>query len=152
MMRFSQNELKAAVQFAASGGQALHCHRILRRGAPSCFISAIKSGQEIAHLFDQDVDRLVATARELGVRVVVVEKRGTSKQHVDLCGKPLQKALQRIADEENADCWLCDCGNYIEDGLHCQLCGLEPPWGCPCDGCQTKGDEDLDDEGDYEYP
>ena len=39
--------------------------------------------------------------------------------------------------------WLCNCGNYIEDGLHCPLCGHEPPWGCPCDGCQGYEDDNC---------
>jgi hypothetical protein len=46
-----------------------------------------------AHLFDQDADRCEATARRLGVRVVVVHGRGTEVQHVDLCGKPLARAM-----------------------------------------------------------
>lgn len=42
--------------------------------------------------------------------------------------------------------WLCNCGNWIDDGLHCDLCLASPPWGCPCSGCQ-----DGDSEEDYGY-
>jgi len=45
-----------------------------------------------AHLFDQDKERLIATAKWLGVRVIKVEREGKSLQHIDLCGKPLQRA------------------------------------------------------------
>lgn len=38
--------------------------------------------------------------------------------------------------DHNPNAWLCNCGNYIEDGLHCEDCGASPPWGCPCSGCQ----------------
>jgi hypothetical protein len=40
--------------------------------------------------------------------------------------------------------WLCHCGHYQEDGLHCDCCGAEPPWGCPCDGHEA---DDPDEEG-----
>jgi hypothetical protein len=45
------------------------------------------------------------------------------------------------APDEN---WLCNCGEFIEDGYHCPNCGCEPPWGCPCSGCQDGDDEDDD--------
>jgi hypothetical protein len=61
----------------------------LRSDTPSCF----KGRATIAHLFDQDLTRLVKTARRLGVRVIRVERSGTPKQHIDLCGKPLELAL-----------------------------------------------------------
>ena len=58
-------------------------------GGPACF----RRAKEFAHLFDQDAERLVATARRLGVRRVVVSRRGQPQQHVDLCGGPLRKAV-----------------------------------------------------------
>jgi hypothetical protein len=42
--------------------------------------------------------------------------------------------------ERDSDSWLCQCGNWQENGLHCSVCGLEPPWGCWCD----EHDEDAD--------
>ena len=42
---------------------------------------------------DQDIDRLKKTAAELGVKKIVVSRIGGKGQHVDLCGRPLQKAL-----------------------------------------------------------
>ena len=45
--------------------------------------------------------------------------------------------------------WLCRCGHWQDDGLHCSCCGNEPPWGCDCGFCNERGHED--DEEDY-YP
>lgn len=47
-------------------------------------------------------------------------------------------------------CWLCDCGHYITDGMHCPLCRREPPWGCPGECCQGGGEDDWQD--DYDIP
>lgn len=95
MRRFDSREVREAKKYAREGGQALHIHRHLgdRRTAPRCFVEAFDRGESFGHLFDQDGDRLVRTARELGVRVVVVEDRFDPRQHVDLCGEPLRKAL-----------------------------------------------------------
>lgn len=95
MKMFRENQLSEAKAYAAAGEQALHLHRIIanRAKAPRCFVTAVDRGEWIAHLFDADEARLIATARRLGVRIVVVERRGTPRQHIDLCGKPLGKAI-----------------------------------------------------------
>lgn len=95
MKAFACLEIDEALAFAAAGGQALHLHRIIpdRRRAPRCFVAAVDRGEDIAHLFDLDRDRLVATARRLGVRVLVIDREGTDRQHIDLCGGPLRKAM-----------------------------------------------------------
>jgi hypothetical protein len=92
---FQELEVKEALECAAGGGQALHLHRIILYPgvAPRCFVEAIERGENIAHLFDQNAERLVRTARGLGVRVVVIERRGERRQHVDLCGGPLRRAV-----------------------------------------------------------
>lgn len=46
-------------------------------------------------------------------------------------------------DFDDSECWLCGCGAFITDGLHCSTCGGEPPWGCPCSFCQS-GDDEID--------
>jgi hypothetical protein len=94
MKAFLSHELAAAIAHAEAGGQALHLHRFLgcRARAPACFVRAVDRGEDIAHLFDRDEARLVRTAKALGVRVVAVERPGSSRQHVDLCGAPLRKA------------------------------------------------------------
>ncbi len=86
-------ELRAALAHAADGGQAVHLHTIIgdRSAAPRCFVQAVDRGEL----------RLVATVRRLGVRVVVVERGGTDRQHVDLCGAPLRKAI--AAGEKGSD-------------------------------------------------
>ena len=52
--------------------------------------------------------------------------------------------------EPNLD-WLCICGHYQEDGLHCDSCGREPPWGCDCSACQDRETEDAPDEWLYSW-
>ena len=94
MKVFRSHELEEAIVYAAAGGQAIHLHRFIgdRVRAPACFVRAVDRGEDIAHLFDRDERRLILTAKKLGVRVVVVERSGSPRQHVDLCGAPLRKA------------------------------------------------------------
>ena len=93
MKSFQQSEIAAAYDYAKSGGQALHLMggwvASLNSRTPKCF----KGRNVIAHLFDQDSQRLISTARKLGVRVILVEHLQTSRQHIDLCGRPLERAL-----------------------------------------------------------
>ncbi len=79
-----------AVLHALDGHQALHvwCPEHDWPTAPAVF----KKYKEWAHFFDQDVERLKKTARQLGVRVIFVHHEGTKRQHIDLCGKPLERA------------------------------------------------------------
>lgn len=95
MKHFTTWEIEEAYAYAQEGGQALHTHQIIvnRDEAPRCCVRAVDRGEDIAHLFDADEERLIATARKLGVRVIVVERRGTHRQHIDLCAGPLKKAL-----------------------------------------------------------
>jgi hypothetical protein len=96
---FQQRELQDAFAHVAAGGQALHLmsglFAYLRRDTPRCF----KGRAQIAHLFDQDRDRLISTARKLGVRVIKVERDGARGQHIDLCGQPLNRAISMAAEE-----------------------------------------------------
>jgi monoamine oxidase len=101
MQLFTMRDLAAAYAYAEAGGQALHLmdHSGGRYpGAPRCF----QQTTEFGHLLDADHDRLVATARQLGVRVIRVSREGQRGQHIDLCGKPLAnaKALCRITEGE----------------------------------------------------
>jgi len=102
MKHFTVWEVEEAQDHALEGGQALHTHQIIvdRDKAPACFVQAVDRGEDIAHLFDQDVIRLVKTVRRLGVRVVVVERRGQRGQHVDLCGQPLKRAIASCKPDE----------------------------------------------------
>lgn len=101
MRRFEMRELREAEAYAQGGGQALHLHNIIpdRDRAPRCFVAAVDRGEQIAHLFDLDVQRLNRTVRRLGVRVVVIDRVGTDRQHVDLCGQPLIRALAECEGE-----------------------------------------------------
>lgn len=101
MKVFTMRQIIEAVEYARSGGQALHLHNIITPNAPRCFKRDVDNGVMIAHLFDQDTDRLRQTARKLGVRVIKIDREGTDKQHIDLCGKPLTNCwgLGLVTDE-----------------------------------------------------
>lgn len=99
MKRFEHRQVREALAYAADGGQALHVWdpgpdaAARYPKAPAVFLR----NRPWAHLFDQNPDRLYRTAKRLGVRRVVVERRGGRGQHVDLCGKPLDRALAECA-------------------------------------------------------
>ena len=97
MKLFKEHELREAYQFAEDGGQALHMFSNpgLYPNAPNCF----KRSNRAAHLFDQDVIRLQRTAKSLGVTRIVVGCPGTHKQHIDLCGGPLHRAIRQCPKE-----------------------------------------------------
>jgi hypothetical protein len=93
--------LRDARAYSLEGGQALHVWQPGPGGwpgQPACFAAEARAGHPWAHLMDQDVDRLTATVKRLGVRVVVVSKRGQPDQHVDLCGGPLREAMAKATD------------------------------------------------------
>lgn len=100
MRNFEERDIWEARDYALHGGQALHCHFQLGSTPPRCFVRDVNAGKAIGHLFDQDIVRLKATARRLGVRVVVVERIGKPYQHVDLCGAPMAKATAECAGSE----------------------------------------------------
>lgn len=104
MRVFGTREVEAAVAYALAGNLALHLHRIIpnRATAPRCFVAAIDRGEPISHLFHQSELVLLATARKLGVRVTHIDRRGTDRQHIDLCGGPLRRAFA-LLDADQAD-------------------------------------------------
>jgi hypothetical protein len=92
VLDFTEKYAISAIKYALMGGQSLHVFQAtdaLKVNAPGPF----KRTDTWAHLFDQDKRRLVGTARSLGVRRIFIHKEDTIGQHVDLCGEPLQKAL-----------------------------------------------------------
>ena len=97
LRRFGRREIREARAYAAAGGQALHVWTP-SEGERAAFsarglAAPFRRARVWAHLLDQDRERLVATARRLGVRVVRVGRPGTPHQHVDLCAGPLDRAL-----------------------------------------------------------
>ena len=98
MLTFQQRELLLAYACSQSGRQALHLmdgsFALMQSRTPNCF----KNRGQIAHLFDMDAVRLARTAGRLGVQKLLIEHPGTVKQHVDLCGKPLARALAESKD------------------------------------------------------
>ncbi len=97
---FTDFEVNEAMAHAAEGGQGLHVWHgagdyARAVGGPTCF----QRHDLAAHLFDLDGDRLIATARRLGVRRVFIDKAGTDRQHIDLCGRPLARAIAEAREE-----------------------------------------------------
>ena len=92
MKLFEERQLQQAYDHTKGGGQALHLFSEpgFYPGAPKCF----KRSREAAHLFDYNIGRLIATAKRLGVRVIRIGHKGQRGQHIDLCGKPLQRAKE----------------------------------------------------------
>ena len=86
--------VREAMDYAEEGGQALHVWPQPKNGWPNA-PKVFRDSKLWAHLIDRDRDRLVKTAKELGVNVIRVEREGERGQHIDLCAGPLKKALRR---------------------------------------------------------
>lgn len=101
---FRTLELNDAYKFASEGGAALHLHNIIvnYQRAPKCFIRDVRAGKPIAHLFHADALVLNQLAKQLGVKVILIERPGQHGQHIDLCGAPLVKALALCENPEEA--------------------------------------------------
>ena len=96
MQVFQCEDIQAAYAHAAAGGIAVHLHSIVFPHSPQCFRQAVKRGEQIAHVFGQDAEELKLLAKKHGVRVLYIDKPGTPRQHIDMCGKPLQNLLDEI--------------------------------------------------------
>lgn len=96
MKDFEMHELRAALRFAAAGGQALHYHPFSGIGKVAPFREA---GKKVAHLFDFDSGRLRSTAIGLGVFQFFIHRRDTPYQHLDITGKPLMMASRMCPTE-----------------------------------------------------
>ena len=95
MKLFAEHQIHEALKHAAAGGQALHVFSPIWAGPRKPIPLPFKRTSVWAHLLDQDKQRLVETARKLGVKIIVVECEGRLSQHVDLCGRPLQRATRQ---------------------------------------------------------
>jgi hypothetical protein len=89
--------IRLALTYSLAGGQALHIWYPSdeKEETPICFTHY----HVWAHLFDQNLARLRNLASILGVNQIVVERLGQKGQHIDLCGKPLIKAID-LAEKE----------------------------------------------------
>lgn len=90
----ARSQFKQAVADAENGSQALFTHTWGLAAGPQCFQAA----KVIGKLFDQDASRLEETARTLGVRRVKIDRLGHPWQHVDLVGKPLERAIVQASE------------------------------------------------------
>jgi hypothetical protein len=98
MRLFEEREIMEAYKFATAGGQALHLFNDagIYPGAPAVF----KRSRQAAHLFDQNTERLITTAKWLGVKKSRISHKGTPQQHIDLCGRPLKRAIKICREDE----------------------------------------------------
>jgi hypothetical protein len=96
--RVHRKAISEAKAYAAAGGQALHVWDPGPGGWPRA-PAVFQRTRPWAHLFDQDLDRLVATAKRLGVKVIKPGRVGGPGQHIDLCGAPLKKAMAESGGE-----------------------------------------------------
>lgn len=103
MVSFEMKEIREAKAYSKQGGQALHIHN-MNIGHPM-----FRRYPVIAHLFDANTTRLIATARRLGVRVIKVERAGEDGQHIDLCGKPFERARSEAVEHRLAVDWATPC-------------------------------------------
>jgi hypothetical protein len=101
MRLFEERDIQRAFECVKAGGQALHLFTwFADPKAPKPF----RAGGQFGHLLDQDVGRLMATARRLGVRVIKVAKCGHPwEQHIDLVGRPLARAIGMCNPERSKD-------------------------------------------------
>lgn len=93
---FQPLEVREARAHAMAGGIAVHLHKIVFPHSPECFKRAVARGEYIAHVFCQDAKELERLGRSMGVRVIYIDKPGTDRQHIDMCGAPLKKLLASI--------------------------------------------------------
>jgi LDH2 family malate/lactate/ureidoglycolate dehydrogenase len=91
--RVFYRSLKAAIDHARSGGEAVYMHRVLSPSDPESFLTAYANDEYLGSLFDRDAERLARTANELGIGFARVHRPGTDGQHIRLCGTPLAYAL-----------------------------------------------------------
>lgn len=97
MKLFQWKEVREARAHSLKGGQAVHLNP---DWMPNFFPNAplvFKRKRNWVHLMDQDEHRLIATAQRLGVRVIKVSEKGLPDQHIDLCGKPAERAVQEAS-------------------------------------------------------
>lgn len=103
MILFPGNRTPEAIAAINDGGQVLELwdkSYTMGPHAPSCF-----RGKNFAKLYDNDKARLIETARKLGVRVIVVDCEGQpGRQHIDLVGKPMERAKQEAYAHMFFDC------------------------------------------------
>ena len=92
MKLFRAMELREALEWAEAGGIALHFG--LHQGTAQARLWCFRNAPTSAHLFCRDSVRLCELAEHWGVRRVSIHYEGTHKQHVDLCGRPLCKAIR----------------------------------------------------------
>lgn len=70
--------------------QVYKAQKKLFPGVPACF----KRSRFWGHLVGDDVKQLINTGERLGVKQIVIGRRGRPGQHIDLCGTPLDKAIR----------------------------------------------------------
>jgi hypothetical protein len=98
MRLYHGNQVRKALEHASAGGQALLIMPWNRDEGPKPF----RKAEMIGKLIDLNRERLVATARGLGVRVIKICRKGKPGQHIDLCGTPLDRAINEAQVKPHA--------------------------------------------------
>lgn len=100
LRKFEYRQLQQALAYAQKGKQALHCH------TQSEAVGLLRVIPRVAHLFDQDLDRLLLTAQDLGVMIPIkVYGQGTQFQHVLLLGDQFDRALSQCTERRMFSLW-----------------------------------------------
>ena len=86
-----RKHLPLALEDAKQGKQALFLHKWI--GGPNVPLP-FQGSRLIGKLFDMNQRRLLLTALSLGIKVIKIDRPGQIKQHIDLVGPPLERALQ----------------------------------------------------------
>lgn len=113
MRRFDEHDLVAALAHAAEGGQALYLYRPpLETGLRSLAHQlaagdamarrAVRRGEHLGRLYDQDAARLRQTLRGLEYYRWHPRALGTAEQHHALMGVVLGRALALCVETANA--------------------------------------------------
>lgn len=98
MKLFMPRQIREAYKWVQESpfNSALHLHFFVFPNSPSVFKKAVARREPIAHLFSQDKEFLIEVAKYLGVNKIVIDREGTFRQHVDLCGNPLADCLSEM--------------------------------------------------------
>lgn len=99
MKVFVQSDLHAAMTYARHGGLAIHLHFIVFADSPQCFKRDVAAGLPIAHVFHSDSEFLRRLAKSIGINKVYIDREGSTRQHLDVCGTPLQRLLAMAGED-----------------------------------------------------
>ena len=99
IQRFDESQVKEAWRWAFRGGQALLVYDDTPKDARGVNLETHKP-RWAGRLYDRKRERLIETAKRLGLPFVFFDHAGTNKQSVKLYGEPLRKAVAEASKTE----------------------------------------------------